>query len=708
MRINFIVLLFSFLSFNLSGQDAYHTFLQNTLQNDYGLPAGVWVLNDTELGNLNSDYSYGNISTQDLPAVDQFFSEKVNIVVNSGGTNPWDAGYGISNVQQIGSGDVCLLVIWLRAVGNPGSVNLFVENASTFNKEVFLTLDLSTEWTPYSVPFQADQTYAPGTLNTGLHLALQAQTIELGGLAILNYSNSVSIDDLPNQTNNDQYGGWEPDAPWRAEAASRIENIRKANLTVRVENADGTPIPDAEVQIEMLQHDYAFGSAVVSRLFAGNNGHNATYESKLLDLDGEGHGFNWVVFENALKWPGWEQNWISSKAETAHAVEWLREHDIKIRGHNLLWPGWSNMPPDIQNNQNDINYIKNRIEEHIETIVAYPGIEGNIAEWDVLNEITTNRDLEFAFQGQAGYPTGREIYPEVFNKLKEVDPNTKTYLNDYVTISQANSGGGLYDLKKQFAQEIIDAGVQLDGIGFQGHIGAFPTSIYEVEQILDDFYNTFGTKAKITEYDTNEGMGDDLAATYLRDFLTMVFSHPSTDGFLTWGFWNGAHWHDNAPFFYQNWTLKPAGQAFIDLVFDEWWTEESGSTDANGEYQIRGFKGKYKVTIDCGNEMLTDTIELLNDMVLVKSEGMLSTGLHPDAEAGSFSVYPNPASDFLHIEKETDEKAEVFIFDSTGKAVFSQKMTGSSLSIPLNFGKGVYEVVLVSENRNFVVKVVGL
>mgnify|MGYP003880256745 CR=1 FL=1 len=142
------------------------------------------------------------------------------------------------------------------------------------------------------------------------------------------------------------------------------------------------------------------------------------------------------------------------------------------------------------------------------------------------------------------------------------------YINDYVTIGQGNTGGGLYNLKKQFVQELVDAGVQLEGIGFQGHIGAFPTSIYDVQTILDDFYNTFGTAAKITEYDTNEGMSDELAATYLRDFLTMIFSHESTDGFLTWGFWDGAHWQDNAPFFYQDWTLKPAGEAFIDLVFN--------------------------------------------------------------------------------------------------------------------------------------------
>lgn len=682
-----------------TAQDAYHTNLQNTLQNDYGLPAGSWILNETEAANLASAYSYGDINMSNQAATGQDFSQKVRITVNGSGNNQWDAGYGIQNIQPIDNNSACLLVIWLRSEGTDGQVSLFVENSSTYEKEVYLTFDISDQWTQYLVPFDANQTYDPGGVSIGLHLAWMAQTVEIGGLAVLDYGTGLTVDDLPNESNNDLYGGWEPDAPWRAEAAERIEQIRKANMTIRVETADGTPIPDADVQVEMLKHEYAFGSAVVSRLFAGNNSHNPTYESKLLDLDGEGHGFNWVVFENALKWPGWEQNWITSKPETANAVQWLRDHDIQIRGHNLVWPGWSNLPPDIEQNQNNLNYIKERIDAHIDEIITYPGIEGNIAEWDVLNEITSNRDLEYALQGQPGYTTGREIYPDIFEKLAEVDPNTKTYINDYVTISQNNTGGGNYDLKKQFIQELIDAGVQLDGIGFQGHIGGFPNSIYDVYNTLEDFYITFGKTAKITEYDTNEAVDDELAATYLRDFLTIVFSHESTDGFMMWGFWDGAHWYDNAPLFYQDWTLKPAGEAFIDLVYHQWWTEESGQTDANGEFKVRGFKGKYKVTVDCGDEVLVDTVDLRYDMLIVKSEGALVTGIDALQNGPNVRIFPNPAREFLFIENKNSTPLNIRIFDAMGRQVYTQKANDIQHKIPLQFGPGTYEVVLDAEGK---------
>ena len=699
MKINYTIFL-CFLVWFAHGQDAYHSNLQSFLQATHNLPLGSWVLNDSEAANLNSDSWYGDIIGTNEPATFQEFSQKANIVVNSAGTNAWDAGYGIQNLQTINNNDKCLLVIWLQSVGGDGKVSLFVENSTTYDKEVILTLDLSTQWTRYIVPFEADQTYNPSDLTIGLHLGWQVQTVGVGGMAVLNYADNVLLDDLPSQTNSEQYGGYEPNAPWRNEAADRIEQIRKADLTVKVEDANGNPIPNAAVEVEMLQHHFGFGSAVVSRLFAGNNGQNAIYESKLLDLDGEGHGFNSVVFENALKWPGWENNWITTPPQTASAAQWLIDRNIKLRGHTLLWPGFYNMPDDIETNQNDLSYIKNRIFEHIEEITTYPGIAGNIEEWDVLNEITTNRDLEYAFQGTTGYPTGREIYPEIFQKLKEFDSTTKTYVNDYVTISQANSGGGLYDLKKQFVQEIIDAGVELDGVGFQGHIGAFPTSIYAVQDILDDFYNTFGTTAKITEYDTNAAMPSDLTAVYLRDFLTMIFSHESMDGFLMWGFWDGAHWNNNAVMYEEDWTLKPAGQTFIDMVFDEWWTEASGTTNANGEFETRGFKGWYKVTIDCGNNIIvTDTIELVNDITLIKTDGQLSTSIFQDEINWEINIFPNPANEVLHIQQPNNETIQIQIYDTSGKLVYKNTTNSTNLTIPLQFGTGVFEVNLQSGEK---------
>lgn len=60
-----------------------------------------------------------------------------------------------------------------------------------------------------------------------VHLGFQAQEFELGGVAVLNYTNTYTLDDLPQSTFHLDYEGRDPGAPWRAEAQARIEEHRK-------------------------------------------------------------------------------------------------------------------------------------------------------------------------------------------------------------------------------------------------------------------------------------------------------------------------------------------------------------------------------------------------------------------------------------------------------------------------------------------------
>ncbi|MEL6926455.1 MAG: endo-1,4-beta-xylanase, partial [Bacteroidota bacterium] len=366
--------------------------------------------------------------------------------------------------------------------------------------------------------------------------------------------------------------------------------------------------------VKMQQHEFAFGSAITAARIAGNNDQNLIYEDKIINLDGKGHGFNWVVFENDMKWRAWEDNWFVSNAELANAVQWLRERNIKIRGHNLVWPGRSYLPSDVVDNLGNTNYLRQRIDERIETIMNYNGLKGEIDEWDILNEIATNRDLETAFRGKDGFDSGREIYEEIYNKAREEDPETGLWINDYVTLSlKSKPGNTNYDNLKKFTGELIDAGIDMEGIGFQGHIGGSLNSIPDVLETIDDFYNAFGLKAKITEYDLDALVDEELAAQYLRDFMTAIFSHPSMDGFLMWGFWDSAHWKNESPMYYSNWQIKPSGEAFIDMVFNEWWTEELADTDADGKATVRGFKGTYEISYVVDGELVTDEITLTED-----------------------------------------------------------------------------------------------
>ncbi len=624
---NNLLLLLLFLLSRLSAQDAYHTALSTLLQTTYSLPAPVqWVLPNTETATLACSINYGG-STTNFTATGQPFTQARQRLVTLQ-VNPWDAGHLYQNSTAISAGDKCLVIIWLRSPSANAKVNIFAENNVTYSKEVLSTVTVGSEWKMYAAPFQSQAGYAVGALNIGLHLAFGNQTIEIGGAACLNYKNTVFFTQLPVLLNNDTYPGQEPDAAWRADAAANIEAIRKADLTVQVRDANGQPVSDAQVQVEMQQHAFKFGTAVISNKFNGGSAYDATYEGKLLDLDGNGHGFNELVFENDLKWPGWEQHWYSSQAEIASDVQWLHDRSISIRGHNLAWPGWAYSPPNDINANATPAYIKNRIRAHLQDILSYPGVGTEMLDWDVLNEITTNNDYANRFAGTPGYTTGRELYAEIFKQADSLAPNSVLYLNDYVAIEQGDSPTNGIATWRSRIDELIAADAPLEGIGFQGHFSASPTGIPRIKEIYDEFWNAYGLEAKVTEYDIDKLVPAQTQADYMRDFLTVTFAHPSMKGFLMWGFWDGAHWTDNAPIFSQDWTLKPGGEAFIDQVFHQWWTNESVVTPASGDVSVRGFKGKYKITVTCGDgttqtEYVTlgsDTTLTFNALCLVNTD----------------------------------------------------------------------------------------
>ena len=104
-------------------------------------------------------------------------------------------------------------------------------------------------------------------------------------------------------------------------------------------------------------------------------------------------------------------------------------------------------------------------------------------------------------------------------------------------------------------------------------------------------------------------------ARYLRDFLTVVFSHPSTDAFTVWGFWEGKMWSPLAAMIRKDWTLKPSGQAWMDLVLKEWWTDQTAATNAAGSCTTRGFLGDYKIIVSVGGREKSASVKLTRPAV---------------------------------------------------------------------------------------------
>ena len=215
-------------------------------------------------------------------------------------------------------------------------------------------------------------------------------------------------------------------------------------------------------------------------------------------------------------------------------------------------------------------------------------LRNSITEWDTVNHIVA----EFGKNGKRISDLyGPDIYANFFSAAAAIMPEALLYVNEGNVMTDGGSLEAYYtviaDLKKR--------GVPLHGAGFMCHFSE--TTLTPIDQIFSrlEKFAEFGIRLKATEFDiTTEN--EEVQAAYLRDFMTIWFSHPATCGIVMWGFWERQHWRPSAALYRKNWEIKPAGQAWLDLVRSEWMTRTNGSTDASGIFALRGFLGEYDIT----------------------------------------------------------------------------------------------------------------
>jgi len=268
------------------------------------------------------------------------------------------------------------------------------------------------------------------------------------------------------------------------------------------------------------------------------------------------------------------------------------------------------------------------------------------------------------------------------------------------------AGNATYERLKQFTGELVNSSANIKGLGFQAHIGGAPNSIYEVLETLDDFYDSFGIRSKITEYDLPTFVDEELAGNYLRDFLTAIYSHESTDGFLFWSFWDGQTYMNKGSNLYRNdWTETKAHAAFVDLLFNEWWTEENYAADANGLISDRVFKGLYEVSYRCDGELVTETFPITEDTTIYIICDNLSTPIE-DVSLPQIKIFPNPSNGILQINRSNNEEAIIRLFDTTGKTILEKNITDSEIILDIQDVKGLYFLEIKSDRANHIEKIV--
>ncbi len=577
----------------------YYQGIKNHLQNEYGLHGGYFISPENEDEAVDTFIALQKwVSDIHKYHIDEFpFDKVLKIRIDKGIPQSWEINTKLP-IDHVNKNDAILITFWLRNLWAQAEKGLVVVD---FAGNKVPVAPKHNDWQQYFIRIKAN---IEGVNQLSLELGAQAQELEVAGLAVLNYGNE-NLDNLP-QTDIISYR--KPSPEWYQAANERITWHRQGKLQIRVVDGNGNPIPNANVDLNMLKHSFGFGTAVAAWRLTDENflEDNEIYRQKILDLDGKGHGFNLAVLENCLKWGLWETN-ASCPTNSKKAISWLSHQGISTRGHAIIWEDWQSensgvVPKGVWQAIQDKNgdYLRAASLERISSILGEPGIQGKIKDWDVLNESV----LDNAFAATVG----EDIHKEWFSLAKSVAPDVRRVISDTNILA---CGGLCIGAQERFYGIIFNLGNDnFEGIGMQSHINYPLGSLEHIYGVLDGFSQTFpGKDLIITEFDISIG-NEQLAAEYFRDFLITAFSHPAVSDFLIWGFWDLAHWLGDAPLFRQDWSLKPAGEVFIDLVFNQWWTNEFGTTNENGEFFANGYLGDYEVVVSHNDLVKTQRITL--------------------------------------------------------------------------------------------------
>ena len=516
----------------------------------------------------------------------QPFAEALRLTTPDGNfQNEYDCRIRHALTVPVANGDWLVAVFWIRSLqasnidGALVKLN-FERNAPDYRKSVNSGTLATPEWRRMQIPFRVVEAYQPGGAQLDFWVGYEPQVVEIGGISVTNHGPSSNP---PLPALGYTYPGREADAPWRAAAALRIENFRKAAVTVTVKDARGMAAAGAALKLRMKRHAFGFGSAVAADGILGTRPDDDPYRRKIAEL------FNKVVLENDLKWPGWEQ----SRSRALDAIAWLRNNGITdIRGHNMVWPAWQYLPRDVQGLAANPAALRKRIDDHILEVGA--ATRGLVTDCDVVNEPIPNRDIQNIL--------GDYELVRWFQLARAADPGVRLFVNEY----DIETGGGRNTRKQlQFLdllQSLAERDAPANAIGIQGHFGTDLTNPQKVYEILDRFAQ-LGLPIQITEFDINS-TDEQLQADYIRDYMTIVFSHPAVDAFLQWGFWAGRHWLPDAALYRRDWSEKPNGAAYRKLVFEDWWTNAEGVTDKDGAFAARGYRGEYELEVTLGGRSL--------------------------------------------------------------------------------------------------------
>jgi len=351
-----------------------------------------------------------------------------------------------------------------------------------------------------------------------------------------------------------------------------IRNWRQRDVTVRVRDAEGGLVPDADVEIVQTRHDFLFGCNLFALGRWEDAKKNALYEKRFRDL------FNLAVVPTY--WSVLEKFRNRDEFEPIdNALHWCQENHIQVRVHPVVWsetfPRWLE---DLTPSQ-----ASSALETHVRQIVDR--YRDTVEWWDVVHQPRAEMRVGPAAVDPA----------EPLRWAYETKPRGGLLVSGPDTAALA-----------ELARRMRGGNVKLDGVApsAQQYEGAWPVDLIRKKLAEAAAAELPIHVSELAILGDQESEAEQAEA--VRHFYTAAFAHPRVASITWWDLSDRFAWK-NAPagLLRADLSSKPAYKVLDRLINHLWRTDAAGRTDGEGQVTVRAFFGQYKITARQGKRKTT-------------------------------------------------------------------------------------------------------
>jgi endo-1,4-beta-xylanase len=387
--------------------------------------------------------------------------------------------------------------------------------------------------------------------------------------------------------------------------AIRNNRAAKANVTLL---HGGLPVASQEILVQQKSHKFLFGSNWGESTIALVNGELSGKEKDQAEIRNEHYLklFNQVTLP--FYWARFEPE--RGKPQTQrllNVAQWYSDHDCVVKGHPLCWHTLTADWLLDLSNQEVLQAQLSRIQRDVSDFA------GVIDQWDVVNEAVIMPVFDRYDNGitRLCKEMGRiELIRAMFDKTRSINPAATLLINDF-DVSPA------YDI---LIEGCLAAGIRIDVIGIQSHMHQGYWGVERTLRVLERF-ERFNLPIHFTEntivsahlmppeivdlndYQVNEWpstpQGEQRQAQEVVLHYKTLLAHPAVQAITWWDLSDGGWLNAPAGLLREDHSRKPAYDELLKLVKGEWWLPPTKmTTDANGQFVLKGFLGEYELLID--------------------------------------------------------------------------------------------------------------